>query len=120
MKESKKQIKAQVINEVQKQYSKRIKQVEETRDYWVARSLNAEEENKQLRSNISKLEKENAELKEKNAQYEDWVERMQEFCNMPDGERQQAFKTYMDSIELDETLNELSNTYSKMFSLFFN
>lgn len=122
-KETKKQIKAQVINDVQKQFARKVADVESSRDYWRTCATNAQEECRQLRINARKLEEENGELKQKVLQYEDWVERMQEFCGLPDGERQKAFTTYMDGVkaqtERDETLKHTADFFGHFTSMLF-
>jgi len=69
------------------------------------------------------LRDENKTLKQKLSQYEEWVERMQEFCNLPEDERKQAFLTYIDGIksrkERDEAMKGLSSILNHCMSLFF-
>lgn len=87
MKESRKQIAAQVRNEVAKRYKEDIehwKQIARERwDKYVA-------EEKKRREIEAKVEA----LEEQNRQYKDWIERLQEFCNMPDGEREKAIEAF--------------------------
>lgn len=40
------------------------------------------------------LIQENMQLRDKVEQYEDWIHRLQEFCNMPDGEREKAIAAF--------------------------
>ena len=35
-------------------------------------------------------------LRDKVEQYEDWIHRLQEFCNMPDGEREKAIVAFQE------------------------
>ena len=65
---------------------------------------------------VEELQKENEELKEKIYQYEDWIERLQEFIDMPEDVRKgeiekmradQKFKTYL-----------ADSNFFKMLSLF--
>lgn len=87
MKESRKQIAAQVRNEVAKQYKmdiERWRQIAGERwDMYI-------EECKKRREIEAKVEA----LEEQNRQYKDWIERLQEFCNMPDGEREKAIEAF--------------------------
>lgn len=123
MKETKKQIKAQVINEVQKQFARKVADVESSRNYWRTCATNAQEENRKMRIKASKMEEENEELKQKVQQYEDWIDRMQEFCGLPDGERQKAFTTYMDGIkakaERDEAMKHTADFFGHFTSILF-
>jgi SMC interacting uncharacterized protein involved in chromosome segregation len=84
---------------------------------------NEQERNRELRSKCSKLEESNTELTEKVSQYEEWIERMQDFCNLPENERQKAFATYLDGIksktEANEAISNLERMYSKFTSLLF-
>ena len=123
VRETKKQIKAQAINDVQKQFARKMADVELSRNYWRTCATNAQEENRQLRIDARKLEEENGELKQKIQQYEDWIERMQEFCGLSDGERQKAFMIYMDSIkaqaERDEALKHTADFFDRFTSVLF-
>ena len=122
MKETKKQIKAQLINEVRKQYERKVADIEQNRDYWRTCAIGAQNDNAELIRHKHSLENENAALKDKLAKYEEWVERMQDFCNMPEGERQQAFKTYLDGIkaktEHDQAMATIGSMFGRMASLF--
>lgn len=96
MKESRKQIAAQVRNEVARGYAQRVASLEEDNKQLRAKYLAAVKER-------GEIKEENARLKDKLAQYEDWIERMQEFCNMPEDSRQQ----YITKLKQEERLNTL-------------
>lgn len=123
MKETKKQIKAQVVNEVRRQYDKKLQQKTEAIDLWRNKYLAAEAERRDISKECRSLREENESLKQKVAQYEEWVERMQEFCNLPENERKQAFTTYMDSIksrmERDEEMKALGSFFDHYMSMLF-
>lgn len=123
-KESKKQIKAQVINEVQCSYQRKIESYEERIKRLSDMFQNEQERNRELRSKCSKLEESNTELTEKVSQYEEWIERMQDFCNLPENERQKAFTTYLDGIksktEANEAISRLERMYSAFTSILFH
>jgi len=123
-KESKKQIKAQVINEVQRSYQRKIESYEERIKRLSDMFQNEQERNRELRSKCSKLEESNTELTEKVSQYEEWIERMQDFCNLPENERQKAFTTYLDGIksktEANEAISRLERMYSAFTSILFH
>ena len=123
-KETKKQIKAQVINEVQRSYQRKIESYEERIKRLSDMFQNEQERNRELRSKCSKLEESNTELTEKVSQYEEWIERMQDFCNLPENERQKAFTTYLDGIksktEANEAISHLERMYSAFASILFH
>ncbi len=123
MKETKKQIKAQVINEVRNQYDKKLKEKDEAIDLWRKKYLKSEAEWRKMNKSCQQLRDENETLRQKLSQYEEWVERMQEFCNLPEDERKQAFRIYLDGIksrkERDEAMKGLSSILSHCMSLFF-
>lgn len=117
-KETKKQIKAQVINELQRSYQRKIDSYEERIKRLSDMFQNEQERNRELRSKCSKLEENNTELTEKVSQYEEWIERMQDFCNLPEHDRQYAFKTYLSEIESKAEANEAISNLERMYSAF--
>lgn len=50
---------------------------------------------------------ENEELKEKLREYEDWIERLQDFVNMNPDEREQAVKKYREEKEINAAMKML-------------
>ena len=119
MKETKKQIKAQLINEIARKYDKRLAEQVENNNRWRTMYSGLSKTNDELRKENRELKEKNEELEEKVKQYEDWVERMQEFCNLPESERQTAFKTYLDEIESKKNANEVLNRLGTMYTSFF-
>jgi len=123
MKETKKQIKAQVINEVRRQYDQKLQQKTEAIAAWQKRYMESDAVRRDVSKECRQLRDENLELKQKVQQYEDWIERMQEFCGLPDGERQKAFTTYMDGIkakaERDEALKHTAEFFGRFTSVLF-
>ena len=122
-KETKKQIKAQVINEVRRKYDEKLVEKDEriVNLNRIVDKLSNSCRDKEIEND--KLREEMSLLKEKVRQYEDWIERMQEFCDMPDGERQQAFKTYMNGIneqaKKDEALKHTAEMFNSLTSILF-
>lgn len=123
MKETKKQIKAQLINEVKKQYECKIKDLQDSRDYWRKHCTEALSEQSKLIKQKQELENKNLELKDKILQYEEWIERMQDFCNLPESERKSAFKIYIDEIaakaEHERSMLETISVFNNISSLLF-
>lgn len=109
MKASLKEIREQTRNEVAKQYKKKISDYEER-----IHALHLSHEN--MWKKWSELSKENDELKEKLHIYEDWINRLQDFCNLPDEEREKAVKQYQTNIEVNEKIDSLMAMYSRFFN----
>ncbi len=87
MKETKKQITIQVTNKLTSKFNiERERQQKRYSDLWAL--YETEIKNRQ------KLQEENLKLKEQIEKYDDWNRRLQEFCNMPDGEREKAIETF--------------------------
>lgn len=86
--ETKKQIVARVTNEVSKRYSQRVKDLEERYKKLVTKYENLYIEKAKLKADYD-------DVKEKLEQQEDWIRRLQEFCNLPDAEREGAIKLYL-------------------------
>lgn len=112
--ETKKQIKNQLRNKIAKQYTSRIK--------------NLEERNKQLYSdykNVLKRAQEAeyklAEFQDKITQYEDWIERLQEFCNMNEEDRNVAIEELKKKKQFDSTMVEFvaNSSFFKMFQTMY-
>lgn len=72
-----------------------------------------ERENAQLRDKIVNLNTENNSLRAEAEQLREWTERMQDFCNMDDSEREQLIKDAKQREELKE-LVENSGILSAM------
>ena len=114
MKETRKQIRAQLVNEVRRQYDRQMQQLRQAVDLWKDKWQAARSERRDMAMECGLLREENESLKQKVAKYEEWVERMQDFCNLPEEERSQAFRTYMDGIrsrmERDGALHPAAET----------
>ena len=117
-KETKKQLKAQIINEVQRSYRNKMESYEERITNLSSFFQKEQEHSRKLSKKCAELEESNNELKEKVAQYEEWVERMQDFCNLPEHDRQYAFKTYLSEIESKAEANEAISRLQRMCSVF--
>lgn len=121
-KATKKKLKAQVTNIVQRQYKDKMDCYENRISLLTEHLQNERKQNAELMQTNYKLQTENLELKQIKDQYEEWVERMQDFCNLPENERQQAFKTYIDGIkaksEADEAMARIGRMYSSLTSIF--
>lgn len=103
-KESKKQIKAQVINEVEKRYRDKITHLTIEVKKWVNEVLILRNENRQLKDENLKL---TAELEK----YEDWNRRLQEFMNMSSEEREQ----YITNMQIQTKVSQKMDSFLTMF-----
>ena len=109
-KESKKQIKAQAINECAKQFRSRIENLESRLKAQV-----------QINSNLVKenvvLKQENLQLKEQLEKYEDWNRRLQEFMDMTPEEREKVIQDSKLRISTNERLNKIMDMF-QYFTIF--
>ena len=103
-KESKKQIKAQAINEVEKRYRDKITALTIEVKKWVNEVLILRNENRQLKDENLKL---TAELEK----YEDWNRRLQEFMDMNPEEREQ----YITNMQIQTKVSQKMDSFLTMF-----
>ena len=111
--ESRKQIKAQVTNEVRNKYFKIIEGKNEEISQLVQRGLKIQRWNEELVA-------ENIKLKEQLEKYEDWNRRLQEFMDMDPDSREEVITQYRTSKELNDRFSNILNMYEKMFGMFQN
>lgn len=111
MKETKKQIIARIRNEVAKAYNDKIKDLEARNKRLLDDFVEMARKNRDLRNSVE-------ELNEKISQYEDWINRLQEFCNLSDNEREEAMNRYHTQKNIDKHLSKLMNVYSSLFNLY--
>lgn len=104
MKESKKQIKAQLTNEIAAKYKSRIDNLESEIKRLTERGFKMQMWNETLVS-------ENIKLKEKVEKYEDWNRRLQEFMDMNPEERDKVFK----ELETSAALHQKMGSFLTMF-----
>lgn len=109
--ESKKQIKAQVTNEIRNKYFKIIEGKNEEISQLVKRCLKIQRCNDELVT-------ENIKLKEQLEKYEDWNRRLQEFMDMDPDSREEVITQYRTSKELNDKFSNILNMYEKMFGMF--
>lgn len=112
MKETRKQIEAQVRNKLARQYNERLELAHKDKvEAWKAFY--------EVYKNNQDLKEENERLKEKIEQYEDWIYRLQEFCNLPEDMRDKAIRKYTEEVEMREELNSFMNAewFGHIFSM---
>ena len=120
MKETKKQIKAQLTNEICKKYEARIEDANKMTATWRGKYFDFVEKHNETAKENNRLREENESLKEQLSQYKDWIDRMQEYCNLPEGERENAVKEYAEYIKLQKASDELLNNISHWTNLLFH
>lgn len=109
MKLNKKQIEANLRNKLASQYKERINLLKERVNSLTSISLKYQTE-------IHTLKRENLELKDKVQQYEDWIERLHEFFNMNENDRQ----AYFDHLQKQKQLNQALYLYTDLLKKIFN
>lgn len=112
MKETRKQIEAQVRNKLAKQYNERLELANKGKaEAWKA-FYGACKNNQDLKE-------ENERLKEKIEQYEDWIERLQKFCNLPEDMRDKAIQKFVEEAKMQEKFTTFMNKewFGHIFSM---
>lgn len=109
--ESRKQIKAQVTNEVRNKYFKIIESKNEEINRLLQRGFKIQMWNEELVA-------ENNRLKEQLEKYKDWNRRLQEFMDMDPDSREEVITQYRTSKELNDRFSNILNMYEKMFGMF--
>lgn len=112
MKPNKKQIEANLRNKLASQYTQKINLLKEH-----VNSLTST--NVEFQTEIHTLKRENLELKDKIQQYEDWIERLHEFMNMNESDRQAYIDNLHKQKQYDQALDKI-NLYTSLFEKIFN
>lgn len=110
MKETRKQIIARTRNEISKSYNDKIKDLENRNKRLLNDFVEILRKNRDLREEVDKLN-------EKICQYEDWINRLQEFCNLPEDARKDAIQKYKTEKKLNAQMSQLMNMFNS-FHLF--
>lgn len=103
-KESKKQIKAQAINECAKQFRSRIENLEFRLNAQVQMNLDLHKKNDDLLI-------ENLKLKEQLEKYEDWNRRLQEFMDMTPEDREKVIQDSKLRVSTNKRLNKIMDMF---------
>lgn len=102
------QIRENTRNQVAKQFNERIKNLQV-----LLKSKDAEI--RQLRDLYNKTAAELSELKAKHDMQEEWIERMQDFCNMSDADRKEFIEQQRAKHRLDKNVNAVMSMFDKVF-----
>lgn len=108
MKQTKKEIEATLRNRIANQYRERTTILENKIE------MLADDYNK-LNAKFVKVQNDLLEAQDKIRQYEEWIERMQDFCNMTEGDRKKAMMEY----EVQSALGGFIEKYNGLFSNLF-
>ena len=100
MKQSKKQIEANLRNKMAAQYKTKTENLEKRIEKLV-------DENHKLMMRAHKAEQEKMEMQDRLQQLEDWNARLQEFMDMNEEDRKQYVENLRAKTELNDTLNSL-------------
>lgn len=106
--ETKKELKARLTNEIAARFKNRITSLEHR-----CNTLGAMYHNETLK--VQQLKQENLELKDKVEQYEDWINRLQEFMDMDPELRENAITQYKVQSQTSEKLNKIVSMYQGLF-----
>ena len=115
MKQNRKALKAQIINEIAPKIKASYEQKLEIYEKTIARLSN---DNKRLRNENFNLRNKVEPLEEKVQIYEDWINRLQDFVNLPEDERKEAVNQYIEEKKLKRSQNQLLDILMPYFSLF--
>ena len=103
--ENKKQLKAQLTNEISKRYQNRIKELEDSRDALRTKIEIERQQFKELQEKYLNLSQEFEALKE-------WNTRLMEFMDMSPEDR----KTYVENMRASQQFNSQMNQLSRMIN----
>lgn len=101
------QIREHERQKLEKTYKERINRLEKSVEYWKDKSYEINSRITNFQSLNEKLVEENETLKEKVRQYEEWIDRLQEFCNMPEDERIKAVEKFKQETEVTKAMKDL-------------
>ena len=110
MKETKKQIKAQLINEVSAQYRYKIARLENQIKYMENRLAQQHQETLEYRQRALKAE-------EELEKYQDWNRRLQEFMDMGPDARDKAIADLKARSEISQKMKGIMDFYSRFMFL---
>lgn len=110
MKETKKQIKAQLINEVSAQYRYKMARLENQIKYMENRLAQQHQETLEYRQRALKAE-------EELEKYQDWNRRLQEFMDMDPDARDKAIADLKVRSEISQKMKGIMDFYSRFMFL---
>lgn len=115
MKQSKKEIKAQLINEISKQFKNSY---ESKIENMTKRINELTLKNKDLSDKNYVLSTRNEELEQKVNMYEDWINRLQDFCNLSESDRLEHIESMKRRDEAGKAMSDLWQAYEPLMKCF--
>lgn len=110
-KETKKQLKAQAINEARKMYDHKIEAMQGQIKHLSDLLQKEQEYRRKLIEKYSDYD----EVKEENRKMRDWIERLQEYCNMPPDQFQKELKKMADEQEIADVFKNVTRYTQYLF-----
>lgn len=114
MKQTLKEIRGQLTNEISKQYKERYEN--EVNAY---KTINQKlvVQNEKLCKECTERKYKIEELEDKVRGYEEWIERLQFFCNIPDEKREDAVKEYLTLKKMNEEMEDITRMMRPYFNM---
>lgn len=109
------QVRKELSKSFQKKYETELKSLEEFKRLY--HKTLAEKED--LAKKYFELSGENGALKDKVAQYEDWITRLQEFMDMEPDAREQAIQKFKTEKAVTEQMHDILDFYGRFTSMLF-
>jgi len=109
--ENKKQLKAQLTNEISKRYRDRIKELEDSRN--ALRTKIAEE-----RKMYNRLQGKYLELSQECAQLKEWNERLLEYFDLDEDAQKEYFQELKTKKDFNDALDKLIKMSSRLFGAY--
>ena len=103
-KETTKQLKARLINEISAKYSSKMTEM-------MVENAFLKNEVLYWREQVSNIREENQELKDKVEKYEDWNRRLQEFMDMTPEEREKVIQDSKLRVATNQRLNKIMDMF---------
>ena len=114
------QIRESERKKFQKQFETKYKYlIDDLENERTLRTKAINEANK-IRQVNAQLREENELLKNKVEQYEDWIQRLQEFMDLGENESKEAFKEYLTKLKEDQNIRNAMKGYATMIDKVFN
>ncbi len=105
MKQTKKEIEATLRNKIARQYKEKMDRMQERINTLATDYCELQKKYRDTREALSVAE-------DTIRQHEDWISRMQEYCNMSEEDREQAIKKERYNVELGNMLDKLEPYFS--------
>lgn len=109
------QVRKDLTKSFQKKYENELKSLEEFKRLY-HKTL---DEKKDLAKKNFELNNENGALKDKVAQYEDWITRLQEFMDMEPDAREEAIQNFKTEKAVTAQMHDILDFYGRFTSMIF-